>query len=933
MSRQPPKIHIPGAHVTQVPKNSNTVPAAKPSTTLRAASPSSTSAATPASGLTDLASQPISTQSLLKLFEALKPGFLSMVEFNPQWEYICPYVDTNWKNHLASPAGQIQAGATLDDNRIEEVLEHLRHFASPLIATSILKLHNSTPEELQTYLQQTQPWACVLKEIERQSSPYYNVGDDHPVRLVWNLLPLLSIQRIIQTSDWLEVGRVLHNITNGDLEGLNMWIQFTLRISQPDRHKEICTQRYPQLRGSPLTVKTIAWYARTDNPTAYDQWHRAWCQQPLTAALTCLHADVAKAIYHVFWLEYICSHSEKNTWYKFNGTRLEKLDNAMDFRKDITNRFIPIYEEMRADATRRIWQELQGQDAQKKQLELLNAQISALIKKLKSESYKSTLIKAAHEFFHLKSFSQITDADPSKTGWGDCVIEICDGTAIPRPGKPEDFITMTTGISYRNELHWDHPLVKRLILWLGKVFVDSELLEYFKKDVASFLYGRNSEKHFRVWTGDTDNSKSMIIKLCEHTLGEYIFNIPVSVFSAKPFSSSGPTPEIAQGKSCHVGVVSEPDTDEDFRNGPIKRMSGGDSYFARKLNEDGGKITASYKPILQCNRIPNIPNADRATMNRWLILPFLSTWVENPPATEEEQYRQRLFLKDTQFEKQIPELSPAFGWLMVKSYPSYAAEGLVRPKIIQEYIDRHWESRDPYIAFIKERISYAYKEDQTTRNLETSLNTNQVYSSFIQWYRDQHLGTTIPPKHRFHDEMCSKGRLGPPNAENQWLGIVLISQSQNDIDPNFQQFSSFNRMAVVPNPLASVDHQRNNSDPDTSTARLNSTLSAANLISHNSYYPASEREDDDTKTITSTTSVRTVNPEDLKNVDHWIMSQYILTDDPAVTTVDELYAEYCGSSDVKAMTARGFAKCMSNLYDNRKGRLGNKRGYKGFTLK
>ena len=887
----PPKIVIRSPRVTGSPTNSQFVYAARPGNHPSLLGTSDASGSTNLESSSDVggfsflpptmapvdgaSGDEIPRKSVDEVFKDCQTEFIHYLKIqdHARWANIQPLIDIGYRQKFS------QLPYTFTPAELESLLDRFREAACHNICMVYLDnftannphLDVGTPAWLQIQAELTAlgAWPCIFRHVKylviHQIGPIIEdiVEESHwcsteqGIEIARHLLPLLRAERFYTKYYWLDIGRLLYNITSGSTDGLDLWIKY----SGPAVH-HMCRSLYPNIGSTPLTVKTLAWYTQCDNRVAYDEWHRAWCHEALTTALSCLHADVAKAVYRVFWLEYICPNSEKNLWYKFNGTRFERLDNAMDLRKDITSKFISIYEGMRAEASLKIFTELQGRDAQKKELEAFIAQIGGLIRKLKSEGYKSVLIKAAHEFFHIKSFTQISDSDPNKTGWNNCVVEICDGVAYPRPGKPEDFITMTTGISYRNDLYWDHPVVKKLMLWLGKAFVDPELLKYFKKDVASFLYGRNSEKYFRVWTGDTDNSKSMIVKLLECSLGDYIFNIPVSVFTAKPFSSSGPNPEIAQGKSCHVGVISEPDTDEDFRNGVIKRMSGGDSYFARKLNEDGGKIISTYKPILQCNRIPNIPNVDRATMNRWFILPFLSTWTENPPATEEARYQRRLFLKDPKFEAQIPELAVAFGWLMVQSYPSYAQEGLIRPKIVQDYIDRHWESRDPYLAFIKERIAYAYKEDKTTLNLEASLSSHQIYPSFVQWYRDQHLGNIIPPKHRFHDEMCSKGRLGALNAENRWLGIILTVQP----------------LLMGGDPLSRSD------------------LSSTNLASHNAYHIFTERRElnDDTQSQAScqTTASQAIAAPD---VDEWVSERLVVEcdyKDNEFMYIDELFIDF-----------------------------------------
>ena len=205
---------------------------------------------------------------------------------------------------------------------------------------------------------------------------------------------------------------------------------------------------------------------------------------------------------------------------------------------------------------------------------------------------------------------------------------------------------------------------------MRQVFTDDGLRDYFLKMSASCLKGRNSDKVFPIWTGEGNNSKSMIVKLFEACFGTYCIKFPTSVITGKRTQSSAPMPEMARAKSTRAAIIQEPDDDEVIRGGMLKELTGGDSFFARALHENGGDVQAMFKLILMCNKIPPIPTGGKAVKNRTRILPFMSTWVTNAPESEEEQFQRRLFKMDPFFEKQIPNLAKAFMWVLVRyDYP------------------------------------------------------------------------------------------------------------------------------------------------------------------------------------------------------------------------------------------------------------------------
>jgi phage/plasmid-associated DNA primase len=861
-----------------------------------------------------------------EIFNSIKPEFIKLIKSigSERWHQIQEHVDVTLPNHLAKEHN-------INTERIDYVAMLLRQTAIPLLAKQYLttlnppdhlfstnrsEIRDTIISKVQTYQLPTWPElldaiddiiilrinkACKIGQIDdappstrvkirvHQSPPApevepasrQDVDDSDPLYLASIFLPMLARSRFSTPYYWIDIGRVLFNLTDGSDKGLHLWSKFSAR----EHDVSECSSIYSSLQGSPLTVKTLAFYAKADNLTLYDQWHRDWRHETLTTSLSGFHTDVAHALYRVFWLDYLCVDSKNSIWYKFTDPRLYRLDAVVDLEKDITNKFIPVFEMMRAKASKKVYEDLQGQDIQKKELETLIQQCTKLIKDLKTMNYQSNVIKAARQFFHLYNFDKLIDVDPYKTGWKNCVVEICQGVAYPRPGKPEDFITMSTGVKINPTLHPNHPKVRELLGWLGQVFVDPELLLYFCKDVASFLQGLNSEKYFRVWTGDTNNSKSMIIKLIQATLGQYVFDLPVTLFSNKALvSGSGPNPELAQARGTHIGIAVEPDGDEEFKGGMIKRQTGGDRFFARNCNENGGSIAAIYKIIVMCNRIPNVPNLDLATMERFFILMFLSKWVDDPPADIEEQYRTRTFKKDRFFEKKIPDLAEAFAWLMITYFPTYIKEGLEPPQIVKDYIIKHWKERDPYRAFITDCVMTP-PPIGGAEDLRPKISIVAAYSLFKKWYAYNYPRFPVATMEKFRDEMLMAGRLGPVDViSQQWIGKVL----QTPEFVNKPQSSSKSTSTEPNDPL---------------TTRLRAALNVSiprlteqNVETHNRIINNSDRDEDLRSEISRTTNKTTASQaRAYPYIEEWSQIHLIVLDDyndSEFTFISDLFSNF-----------------------------------------
>ena len=621
----------------------------------------------------------------------------------------------------------------------------------------------------------------VIKKNLRNLKVKYNGIET----LCIKFLDILSVHRFKTNNFWMDIGRALHNCFNGDDRGFNLFCDYSVR--NKSFTKGDCQDLYYDIKKNNITMKTIAWFAKEDNEEQYNNIMNENGQILLNKSLNETHSDVAAAFYHFYWLniafdgkEWFRYEDRENRWVKSEG-------DGILIRKEISTKFVKHYEKLRFKLSGAIAsidedndEEEEEDTSDKEKNEKLIKKLSSIIGKLKHVGFKNSIMKALTEYAYIENFRKIIDTTPDYTGCLNGVIEIVDKAAIFRKGKPEDYITMTTGIKYNENLTWVHPKVERLQLWLRKVFVDKELLHHFYKDCSSFLYGRNSEKIFRIYSGGGNNSKSMIMKLQQQTLGQYACDLPISLITGQRTQSSGPTPELAQVKGTHVGFLAEPDQEDQMKGGTIKSLTGGDRFFARMLNDNGGSIEATFKLVLACNRIPSIVG-DKALRNRIRVIPFLSTWLEDAPDDEIEQFKQLKFKIDYDFERKIPDMTEAFLWLMVQCYEVYQQEGLKEPEIVKEMTKKYWEDTDFYDNFIREKITFVYSDsEKKVLNKNVNVNTRDLYKVFKTWFKSSYPNQQkIPAANFFRSEMINPTRLGPQNEDKNWYGITINEEEEN----------------------------------------------------------------------------------------------------------------------------------------------------------
>lgn len=625
------------------------------------------------------------------------------------------------------------------------------------------------------------------------------------MEIALEMLEMLNDKRFEDENYFLDIGRALYHTSGGGEEGLKIWSQYAEEKSNI-YDKKYCETKYENFDNSNITFKTLGWYARQDNEDRYKIWHNNWCVPKLKHCISgkFAHVVVAEAFYRVFWLEYMYTGKR---WTEFRKSRLVLLSEDIPIRRAITDKFIPYFDRLRGQ----IYSEkmrLNGHlSSSQKNREIANdlekniSEIGKLINKLLNESYRGQLVKSIKDYFWQENLTKILDCNPSLLGVKNCVIELTDSRAYTRPGKPEDYITKKVGVAYRSEYNFKHRDVQDLLLYFKQVFPEPTLNEYMKKDVAAMLYGRNAEKMFRIWIGETNGSKSVFQKIIRQMFGDYYCDLPPEYYSAQQKSGSGPNPELAQAKGSRVAFSAEADDDTSFKGARIKKVTGGDSFFARSCNDDGGSSETTFKTIMVLNIVPDITGMDEATKNRFCQIPFEGRWLKADegegsqlPDDIEEQIKLKTYKMDDRFEDNVPRLAAALLWLAVYYYKKYRKEGLGMPQYIKKWMNDYWKKHDPYTAFINEKLENPKIEKKCDRcqlledvsrcskckgegiieeiDVTKSLTASEIYPEFKRWLKETHPHTQVITRGKFIDIMSTKDKL-KKQKERRWWGISL----------------------------------------------------------------------------------------------------------------------------------------------------------------
>lgn len=601
------------------------------------------------------------------------------------------------------------------------------------------------------------------------------VGDQAAKGLerAYKYLQQLDAARANHYWSWIDVGYALHSV---DAEhGLDAWKDFTARggtytADDCDTHWSTID---PQLC---VTVETLEYFASQDSPGEYKAGKKREIQDAINHAID-IQEDIpiAEAFKVCFPFQFLCANYQYGVWYQYAKNRWIPTDGRVTIKKAIIRDFQHELNKMQSDLSSKKAANRDRESNAQCQARIDN--LTKLIRHLNKEPVLNRLCDTLKLFYYNGDFATIQDMHPHFMSMPNGVIDTRNNTITIRPGKPQDYVTMTTAISYPFHLHWESGAVREVLDYLHQVFRDQELFAYMMRFFASGLIGENVHKKFPLFLGDGNNSKSMLIRLMEAAYGNYMCKLPGSIYTDKQTAADSATPSIVSARGTRWAVSDEVDETTPFLSAQIKRLTGGDKQFSRDLFQKGTSIKAmriTWTPIVHLNIIPRIADMQGAVWERNQLVPFESTWTHDAPDDEDERRRTGVYKIDDTFSKRIPYLAPAFMWLSVQSFAEYARRGLDPPAKVTRATEEFRVKNNHYIHFTRDCITRVKNNDGTPdHNAQVSL--DNLFNRFKAWWTDQAIKERVPTKTDFKHEIETTLKL-KANAKSRWHGIRLNSQ-------------------------------------------------------------------------------------------------------------------------------------------------------------
>ena len=177
----------------------------------------------------------------------------------------------------------------------------------------------------------------------------------------------------------------------------------------------------------------------------------------------------------------------------------------------------------------------------------------------------------------------------------------------------DDYMTMSVNYDYAKPNYEDEEVLKlreELITMIETIHPDPDIRQLYIQVLASGLDGRAYQKLF-LFNGQGGNGKGLTGKLMKLILGDY-YHQPTNAILSEDEKSNTPSPDIANLKNKRYLNFAE--VEGSLKVTIIKKLSGGDQFTGRFLNQNPETFDPTWTNVLEFNEAPAFEGAGDATM-------------------------------------------------------------------------------------------------------------------------------------------------------------------------------------------------------------------------------------------------------------------------------------------------------------------------------
>jgi P4 family phage/plasmid primase-like protien len=536
----------------------------------------------------------------------------------------------------------------------------------------------------------------ILDEYNKyvKTSVSYNgtgiVGKPSDIALAIKLVEILNVKRVDKYDDWLNLGFCLHNIDDSLLEN---WIKFSSK-SKKFKVGE-CEKMWVKFKNVGYGIGSLIKWASYDD---FDKYMEIMIESNfdiLSKSVSGQPYDVAKGFFELYKHQFRIGSVDFKEWYYFDVHKWTPMQDAYIIKdmlnEDLVNAYVRLGLLYGKKALKAEGDEKHKLISKQEMLMKISSKLRGPFKKQVIEEL-STLYKK-----YDPDFANRLDENKNLICFLNGVYDLENG--IFREGRPEDYITLCTGINYIPIDKLNKSKLNTVQKFLIDIQPEEDMRNYIFDLFASCLAGHNTDQKFNIWTGSGSNGKSLLVTLMMESLGDYACGLPPEVLTRASTDPDKASPTMAKTKGKRFVVFEEPEGTDQVYVGKMKAYSGNVKIQARKLHKDVIEFYPQFKMFLLCNKLPTIPSNDGGTWRRIRLVPFDMKFVDNPIEDYEKQI-------DRGLEDVLKICKEEFISMLIERYKIYKLQGLQVPDKVMISTDKYQSNSDVYLDYINDCIDF-----------------------------------------------------------------------------------------------------------------------------------------------------------------------------------------------------------------------------------
>lgn len=292
------------------------------------------------------------------------------------------------------------------------------------------------------------------------------------------------------------------------------------------------------------------------------------------------------------------------------------------------------------------------------------------------------------------------DLHPWLMGFENGVLDLQSG--LLRPGRPEDKITLSTGLCYDPE-----TTCPRWVRFITEVLPDPDVAAFMWRALGYALSGEMREQAFFLLYGRGANGKSTLIDLIVRVLGDYGLVVPFATFESERPGAIPVNVASMEGKRF---VSASEGAGRWLHSSRLKDITGGEQISARHLYSDPFVFRPTCKIFLSTNELPKVADESEGLWRRVRQVPFTQCFSGD---------RDDRGLKETL----LAESAGIVAWL-VSGCLAWQARGLTAPAAVVAATAQYRADSDELGRFLDEACELVPGAE---------VRASELYSHYRDW--------------------------------------------------------------------------------------------------------------------------------------------------------------------------------------------------------